>query len=74
MANSGATGASSLTASAIMYAVPASRRKAWMSNPVPGAGSTQAARAGSAMKDSALDMTIRTVAVVLWASERSLAR
>ena len=42
-----------------------------MSKPVPGAGRTQAARAGSAMKDRALDMTIRTVAVVLWASERS---
>ena len=70
-ANSGATGASSLTASAIMYRVPASRRKAGMLNPVPGAGSTEAARAGSAMKDRALDITIRTVAVVLWASERS---
>ncbi len=45
-----------------------------MSKPVPGAGRTQAARAGSAMKDSALDITIRTVAVVLWASERSSER
>ena len=45
-----------------------------MSNPVPGAGRTQAARAGSAMKASDLDITIRTVAAVLWASERSSAR
>ena len=45
-----------------------------MSNPSPGPGRTQAARAGSAMKDRALDMTIRTVAAVLWASERSSAR
>ena len=45
-----------------------------MSKPVPGAGSTLAARAGSAMNDSARDITIRTVAAVLWASERSSAR
>ena len=45
-----------------------------MSNPPPGAGRTQAARAGSAMKARALDMTIRTVAAVLWASDRSSAR
>ena len=45
-----------------------------MSNPSPGPGSTLAARAGSAMKARALDMTIRTVAAVLWASERSSAR
>jgi len=70
-ANSGATGASSLTASAIMYRVPASRRKSGISKPVPGTGRTQAARAGSAMNERALDITIRTVAVVLCASERS---
>ena len=69
-ANSGATGASSETASAIMYTVPASCRKAGMSKPVPGAGRTLAARAGSAMNASALLMTIRTVAAVLWASDR----
>ena len=45
-----------------------------MSNPVPGAGRTQAARAGSAMNARARDMTIRTVAAVLCASERSSAR
>ena len=45
-----------------------------MLNPAPGAGSTDAARSGSAMKDRALDMTMRTVAVVLCASERSSAR
>ena len=45
-----------------------------MSNPPPGPGSTLAASAGSAMNDRALDITIRTVAVVLWASERSSAR
>ena len=45
-----------------------------MSNPPPGPGSTLAARAGSAMKARDLDMTIRTVAAVLWASERSSAR
>ena len=73
-ANSGATGASSETASAIMYTVPASRRKAGMLNPVPGAGRTLAARSGSAMKARARDMTIRTVAAVLWASPRSSAR
>ena len=44
-----------------------------MSNPSPGPGRTEAARAGSAMKASDLDMTIRTVAAVLWASERSSA-
>ena len=44
-----------------------------MSNPSPGPGSTLAARAGSAMKARDLDMTIRTVAAVLWASERSSA-
>ena len=49
-------------------------RKAAMSNPVPGAGRTQAASAGSAMKARDLDMTIRTVAAVLWASLRSSAR
>jgi len=42
-----------------------------MSKPSPGPGKTEAARAGSAMNDSALDITIRTVAAVLWASERS---
>ena len=73
-ANSGATGASSETASAIMYTVPASRRNAGMLNPVPGAGRTLAARSGSAMKARALLMTIRTVAAVLWASPRSSAR
>ena len=73
-ANSGATGASSETASAIMYTVPASRRNAGMSNPPSGPGRTEAASAGSAMNDRALDMTIRTVAAVLWASERSSAR
>src|SRR5438876_5761642 len=45
-----------------------------MSNPVPGADSTQAARSGSAINASDLDITIRTVAAVLWASERSSAR
>ena len=73
-ANSGATGASSETASAIMYSVPASSRKAGMSNPVPGAGRTLAARSGSAMNARARDMTIRTVAAVLCASLRSSAR
>src|SRR6266567_2094529 len=58
-ANSGATGASSETASATMYTVPAWARKAGMPNPVPGAGRTQAARSGSAMKARALLMTIR---------------
>ena len=53
---------------------PASRRKAGMSNPVPGAGRTLAARSGSAMNARARDMTIRTVAAVLWASPRSSAR
>ena len=42
-----------------------------MWNPVPGAGSTAAARAGSAMNDRALDMTKRTAAVVFCASERN---
>ena len=70
-ANSGATGASSETASAIMYKVPASYRKAGMSKPSPGSGRTQAARAGSAMNARALDITIRTVAVVFCASLRS---
>ena len=73
-ANSGATGASSETASAIRYTVPVPSRKAGMSNPSPGPGSTLAARAGSAMNDSARDMTIRTVAAVFCASERSSAR
>ena len=73
-ANSGATGASSETASAIRYTVPASCRNAGMSNPVPGAGRTLAARSGSAMKARDLLMTIRTVAAVLWASDRSSAR
>jgi len=41
-----------------------------MSNPC-GPGSTEAARTGSAMNDSARDMTIRTVAAVLCASLRS---
>ena len=41
-----------------------------MSNP-PGPGRTEAARTGSAMNDSARDMTIRTVAAVLCASLRS---
>jgi ethanolamine ammonia-lyase small subunit len=45
-----------------------------MSKPSPGPGRTEAASAGSAMKERALDMTIRTVAAVLWASERSSAR
>ena len=45
-----------------------------MSNPSPGAGRTLAASAGSAMNDSARDITIRTVAAVLCASERSSAR
>ena len=45
-----------------------------MSNPSPGAGSTLAASAGSAMNDSARDITMRTVAAVLCASERSSAR
>ena len=41
-----------------------------MSKPPPGPRSTQAARAGSAMNARALvDITIRTVAAVLWASE-----
>jgi hypothetical protein len=44
-----------------------------MSNPSPGPGSTLVARAGSAMKARDLDITIRTVAAVLWASERSSA-
>ena len=44
-----------------------------MSNPSPGAGSTLAASAGSAMNASARDITIRTVAVVFCASERSSA-
>ena len=35
---------------------------------------TEAARAGSAMNARDLDMTIRTVAAVLWASERSSAK
>jgi hypothetical protein len=51
-----ATGASSETASAIRYTVPASSRKSPTSNPVPGAGSTDAARSGSAMKASARDI------------------
>ena len=42
-----------------------------MSKPSPGSGRTQAARAGSAMNARALDMTIRTVAVVFCASLRS---
>ena len=41
--------------------------------PVAGPGSTLAARAGSAMNARARDMTIRTVAAVLWASPRSSA-
>jgi hypothetical protein len=41
-----------------MYTVPASYKKAGISNPVPGAGRTQAARAGSAMKARDLLMTI----------------
>ena len=45
-----------------------------MSNPSPGPGSTLAASAGSAMNDSARDMTIRTVAAVLCASDRSSAK
>ena len=45
-----------------------------MSNPSPGPGRTQAASAGSAMNASALDMTIRTVAVVFWASDWSSAK
>ena len=45
-----------------------------MSKPSPGPGRTEAASAGSAMKDRARDMTIRTVAAVLWASPRSSAR
>ena len=73
-ANSGATGASSVTASAIMYTVPAAARNWPMSNPSPGPGSTETARAGSAMNDSARDMTIRTVAAVFCASDRSSAR
>ena len=44
-----------------------------MSNPSPGGGSTLAASAGSAMNDRARDITIRTVAAVLCASERSSA-
>src|SRR5690242_9414304 len=73
-ANSGAAGASSETASAIMYTVPASYRKSGMSKPSPGSGRTQAARSGSAMNARALDMTIRTVAVVFCASLRSSER
>src|SRR6266404_980580 len=61
-ANSGATGASSETASAIRYTVPVPSRKAGMSNPSPGPGRTEAASAGSAMKARARDMTIRTLA------------
>src|SRR2546429_5071226 len=38
----------------------ASCRNVWMSKPVPGAGRTQAARAGSAKKARDLLMTIRT--------------
>ena len=45
-----------------------------MLNPSPGPGRTEAARAGSAMNDSARDITIRTVAAVLCASERSSAK
>jgi len=45
-----------------------------MSNPPPGAGSTLAASTGSAVNGSARDITIRTVAVVFCASERSSAR
>jgi hypothetical protein len=63
-----------VVASAIMYSVPASRRKAGMLNPSPGPGSTHAARAGSAMNDRARDITMRTVAAVLCASDRSSAR
>ena len=44
-----------------------------MSNPSPGGGSTLSASAGSAMNDRARDITIRTVAAVLCASERSSA-
>jgi hypothetical protein len=72
-ANSGATGASSCSESAIMYRVPQEARNALMSNPWP-PGSTEAARAGSAMNDSALDMTIRTVDAVFCASLRSSPR
>jgi len=73
-ANNGATGASSLIASAIMYSVPASARNAGMSNPPPSPGSTLIASAGSAMNDSARDITIRTVATVFCASEVISAR
>src|ERR1700683_3251966 len=57
-----------------MYTVPAWQRKAGMSNWSPGPGRTEAARAGSARKERARDMTIRTVAAVLWASDRSSVR
>src|ERR1039458_3119018 len=73
-ANSGATGASSETASAITYTVPGPSRKAGKAYEAPGPDSTLPARAGSAMNERARDMTIRTVAAVLWASERGSAR
>ena len=73
-ANKGATGASSCSESAIRYKVPRPRKNPAMSNPAPAPGRTEAASAGSAMNDSARDMTIRTVAAVFCASPRSSAR
>ncbi len=56
-----------------MYRVPRPARNPATLN-ASGPGSTAAARAGSAMNDSARDITIRTVDAVFCASDRSSAR